>query len=195
MKKVLFAIAIFSLVTFSAQAQLRYGLKGGLNISSLSGDGDDMLKSATGFYVGPTVELSIPIVGLGVEGSVLYSQKGLKSKGAGGVDEKFSYIDVPVSLKYKILDLPGLNKLVTPFIDAGPYASFKISGDSPDIESAGEQVKTKSFGAGLNFGIGAELLGKVQLRAGYQLGLTDNVGGGDVSLKDRTWQVGASILF
>jgi hypothetical protein len=198
MKKVLFALAIFSLVALSAQAQLRYGLKGGLNISSLSGDGDEVLKSATGFYVGPTVELSIPVVGLGVEGSILYSQKGVKIDATGvDFDEKLSYIEVPVSLKYKILDLPGLNQLITPFIDAGPYASFKMSGK--DLPANGSElnsaIKAKSFGAGLNFGIGAELLRKVQLRVGYQLGLTDNFGKGDVSLKDRTWQVGASILF
>ncbi|MDR1810564.1 MAG: porin family protein [Prevotella sp.] len=195
MKKILFTVVVFSLVAFSAQAQLRYGLKGGLNISSLSGEYDDYLKSATGFYVGPTVELSIPVVGLGVEGSVLYSQKGIKSKGGTDIDEKISYIEVPVSLKYKLFDIPGLNKILTPFIDAGPYASLKISGDVPDIESAEEQVKAKSFGAGLNFGIGAELLGKIQIRAGYQLGLTDNFSEGDYGLKDRTWQVGASILF
>jgi hypothetical protein len=192
MKKLFITLALISVTAFSLQAQLRFGLKGGVNVSTLSGDAADDLKSMTGYYVGPTVELSIPVIGLGVDGSVLYSQKGIKSDAD---DKKMGYIEVPVSLKYKFFDLPGLNKIATPFIEAGPYASFKISGKLDDIENAEAQLKAKTFGAGLNFGLGVELLGRLQIRGAYSLGLTDSYAAGDWSVKDRTWQIGASVFF
>ena len=196
MKKVLFTLVLVGAVVFSAQAQLKFGVKGGVNLSSLSGDGDGALKNTTGFFIGPTIEATVPVVGLGVEGSVLYSQKGIKSEGGGEtLEEETGYLEVPVSLKYKFA-LPIVSKLATPFIDAGPYVAFKVSGD----EKIAEQMKTKSFGAGLNFGLGVELFSKLQVRGGYSLGLTDNYKAMDnnptkISLKDRTWQIGASVLF
>lgn len=192
MKKILFTLAFVGLIAFSAQAQLRYGIKGGVNLSSLSGDGDDHLKNMTGFYIGPNIEASVPIIGLSIEGSILYSQKGIKSKGD-EVDEKIGYIEVPVTLRYKF-GIPVVSRIVTPFLDAGPYATFKVSGDK-NIGDVEDQIKTKSFGAGLNFGVGVELLSRVQVRGGYQLGLTDNFKGGDISLKNRTWQIGAAVYF
>lgn len=194
MKKLLFTLAFISFVALGAQAQLKYGIKGGVNLSSLSGDADDAMKNMTGFYVGPNVEVSF--LGVAVEGSILYSQKGFKEKeGSEKTDKKIGYIEVPVSLRYKF-GLPVVNRVVTPFIDAGPYVQFKVSGDK-NINSIGEQWKTKSFGAGLNFGVGVELFSKVQVRGGYQLGLTDNYEGGvrDISLKDRTWKIGAALMF
>ncbi|GAB6011911.1 porin family protein [Viscerimonas tarda] len=195
MKKLLFTFAFVSFIVLGTQAQLKYGIRAGANLSSLSGDGDEALKSVTGFYVGPTIEATIPIIGLGVDASVLYSQKGFK--GTTGSEKKTDYIEVPVSLKYK-LGLPIIGKLATPFIDAGPYATFKVSGKSPsDASALLDQWKTKSFGAGLNFGLGVELFGKLQVRGGYQLGLTDSYKEGisGVGFKDRTWRVGAAALF
>ena len=201
MKKILFTLVFVSLVAFSAQAQLKYGVRGGVNLSSLSGDGDEALKNMTGFYIGPSVEVSF--LGMAVEGSVLYSQKGIKAEETiegqtVKADEKIGYIEVPVNLRYKF-GLPVVSRLVTPFIEAGPYVAFKVSGDKRIGESndVSEQWKTKTFGAGLNFGIGVELLSKLQVKGNYSLGLTDNykAGVGNWSLKDRTWQIGLGYYF
>ena len=32
----------------------------------------------TGFFIGPMVDITIPIIGLGVDGALMYSQKGTK---------------------------------------------------------------------------------------------------------------------
>ena len=85
-----------------ANAQLRLGVKGGLNISSVHFS-SDVLKSdnVTGFQVGPMIEGSLPLVGVGFDAAILYAQKGLETQTVGGgkTTLKNDYIDVPVNLK------------------------------------------------------------------------------------------------
>ena len=75
MKKIfsVFMIAICCLaVAIPAQAQLlKFGVKGGVNLSKLKLEG--MKDNSTGFFFGPMAEVTIPIVGLGVDGALLYS--------------------------------------------------------------------------------------------------------------------------
>ena len=63
-----------------------------------------------------------------------------------------------------------------------------------------DQVKTRNFGAGLNFGAGVELISHLQVGFNYALGLTDNYSVETPSLsksdgKNRGWSVTAAILF
>ncbi|MDR1121124.1 MAG: PorT family protein [Dysgonamonadaceae bacterium] len=151
----------------SAQAQLKFGVKAGVNLSSvsLSGDGSDNIdvKNLTGFQAGPSLELMIPIINFGIDAALLYSQQGFKIKDI-TEDFKTHNLEIPVNLKYKIsaLDIIGV------YLAAGPYANFKLSDDLFG------QAKSKTFGAGLNFGLGVELLGHLQAGASYKLGLTDD---------------------
>ncbi len=196
MRKILFTVLFTSLFILTAEAQIKFGVKGGLNISGVSGkNASDFFKNnATGFYVGPTAELSL-LGKFGLQGSILYNQKALKGKGEDSKSHKTGYIDVPVSFMYKF----GLPIGIKPFIDFGPYINFKVSGKENmidgDVDNIAEQWKRKSFGAGLNFGAGVELLSLLQVKANYGLGLTDNYKAGDYSLKDRTWSVSAAVFF
>ena len=65
MKKILTIVAI-TCIAFAtpAQAQVKFGLKGGLNLTSLSADGvNSAISNKSGFYVGPTVKFTLPVVG------------------------------------------------------------------------------------------------------------------------------------
>ena len=68
MKKILSTLMIVACLFLAvpAQAQLQFGLKGGLNISKLTFS-KDIVKSdnRTGFFIGPMAEFTIPVVGLG----------------------------------------------------------------------------------------------------------------------------------
>ena len=79
MKKIisLLAVVVCCLAMATpAQAQLlKFGVKGGLNMTELDLKGYDSDNTA-GFFIGPMVEATIPLVGLGVDGALLYSQKG-----------------------------------------------------------------------------------------------------------------------
>jgi hypothetical protein len=132
----------------------------------------------------------VPVINIGFDASILYSQQGFKIK----EDFKTNTLDIPVNLKYKIsaLDILGI------YFAVGPYASFKFSEDPDDL------MESKSFGAGLNFGLGIDLLGSMQVGAGYKLGLTDDYGvAKDNPLaaisnfkgKQRGWTISAAYLF
>ena len=181
-------------------AQVRLGVKGGLNIASVHFS-TDVLQSdnVTGFQIGPMIEGSLPLVGLGYDAAILYAQKGLETKTVSGekTSLKNDYIDVPVNLKWK-LGLPVMKV----YLAVGPYVGFRVGGNKiwelPG--SMVDQVKTKSFSAGLNFGAGVELISHLQVGLNYGLGLTNNYSMESLSLtksdgKNRGWSVTAAILF
>jgi hypothetical protein len=202
MKKVTIIFAIFSLVLISTvRADIRLGVKAGVNLASTSFN-KDILKSAnfTGFQVGPTVEFSLPVTGLGIDAAVLYSQQGLKLKGA-NFKERQSTLDIPVNLKFKLGVLSDLGV----YLAAGPYVSFKLSGNNFSLitRDVKNEFKNKTFGAGLNFGAGVELLKHLQVGVNYKLGLTDEYKSLDRSAsnlrnlkgKTRVWSITTTYFF
>ena len=65
MKKIVgfFMVALLALMALPANAQLKFGIKGGVNISSVHFN-SDVLKAdnVTGFQVGPMIETTLPLV-------------------------------------------------------------------------------------------------------------------------------------
>lgn len=196
MKKIIVFLCALALVAVAipAQAQLRFGVKGGLNITSVHFN-SDLLKSdnVTGFHIGPMIEATMPLLGFGFDAAILYAQKGMESNSSGvATTMKTSYLDVPVNLKWKF-GLP----IIKAYLAAGPYASFRIGGDKI-WNVLNDQLETKSFGAGLNFGAGVELFSHLQVGFNYQLGLTDNFSAEKLDLtdnKNRGWVISAAYLF
>ena len=143
-------VALLLLGFQSAKSQLRWGLKGGVNISTVHFN-SDLFKAdnVTGFHIGPMIEGMVPGVGLGFDAAILYSQKGVEMKTEGiSSSVKTDYVDVPVNLKWKF-GMP----LVKAYLAAGPYVGFRVGGDKFwDVPgNILGQVKAKSFGAGVNF--------------------------------------------
>lgn len=199
MKKVtgLLLIVLMAIIAVPASAQLKFGVKGGLNISSVHFS-SDLLKAdnVTGFQIGPMIETTIPLIGVGLDAAILYSQKGMDMKSGTGISTsvKTDYIDVPVNFKWKF-GLP----IVKAYLTAGPYVGFRVGGDKFwDVPgSVVGQIKAKSFSAGLNFGVGAELISHLQIGINYGLGLTDNYSAEtfDLNAKNRGWSITAAVLF
>lgn len=199
MKKVtgLVLIILMAFIAVPAKSQLKFGVKGGLNISSVHLN-SDILKAdnVTGFQIGPMIETTIPLIGVGLDAAILYSQKGMdvKSETGTSTNVKTDYIDVPVNLKWKF-GLP----IIKGYLAAGPYIGFRVGGDKfwEIPRSVVGQVKAKNFSAGLNFGAGVELISHLQVGINYGLGLTDNYSAEkyDLNAKNRGWSVTAAILF
>ena len=192
-------IVLMVIVTSTANAQFRFGIKGGVNISTVKFDKDVLnSENITGFHIGPVLEF-MPDAGIGLDMALLYSRKGFYSN---TFEENFKndYLEVPVNLKCKI-GLP----LVSPYFAAGPYVSFRIAGNkeknSAIADGVIDQIKTKSFGAGLNFTAGVEVLNKIQVGLTYDWGLTDNYEtfkSGSLSEykgKPHTWMISAALMF
>lgn len=186
-------VAVCMCMAMPAQAQLKWGVKGGLNVSKVSFD-SDLFRSdnMAGFFIGPMAEFTIPVVGLGVDGSLLFSQKGVKAD----YDAAKQYgFDIPVNLKYNI----GLGSLVGIYLAAGPDFYFDISKDK-GVENLAE-IKKKRAQVGINVGAGVKLLGHLQIGANYNIPLGDSfsmeaagqaIFGG---AKTKTWQISAAYLF
>ena len=176
------------LVSVPARAEFKIGVKGGVNISSVHFSKDILSSSnITGYNVGPMIEFVVPIVGIGMDAAVLFNQKGME---IGNESMRTNYLDIPVNLKWKF-GLPAAKIYLT----AGPYVSFRLGGDKiwNVIDS---QLEAKSFGAGLNFGAGVELIKHLQVGFNYGLGLTDNYSVNKIDLgKNRGWSITAAILF
>lgn len=197
MKKVtgLVLVILMVFIAVPAKSQLKFGVKGGLNISSVHMN-SDILKAdnVTGFQIGPMIETTIPLIGIGLDAAILYSQKGVDMKTEGTVTStsmKTDYLDIPVNLKWKF-GIP----LVKAYLSAGPYVGFRVGGDKI-WNVLGEQIKAKNFSAGLNFGVGAELISHLQVGINYGLGLTDNYSSDkfDMKAKNRGWSITAVVLF
>ncbi len=188
-------VVLLALCVVPTQAQLRFGVKGGVNISTVSFDKSVVdADNLTGFQIGPMIEATMPLLGVGFDLGVLYSKKGMNMDGE---DVSSDYIDVPLNLKWK-LGIP----LVKPYIAAGPYIGFKVGGDDY-WTTVKNQIEAKSFSAGLNFGAGVELLNHLQLGVTYGLGLTDNYSVEPITSssftesngKNRGWAITAVVLF
>lgn len=68
-------VAVMLMLVSQAHAQVKFGVKGGLNVTTMKFNRHVLDKSnSTGFYFGPTVKFTLPLVGLGVDASVLYNQ-------------------------------------------------------------------------------------------------------------------------
>lgn len=194
MKKLFLALAFVLAIAIPASAQFRFGLKAGATINKLSFD-KDVLDSdnRTGFTGGVMMEFTAPLIGVGMDASILYANRSIDFVDENGEsDHKTrSYIDIPLNFKYK-LGLPVVSKIITPFVTTGPDFSFLCS--KKNVDNA---FKNKSFDFAWNFGLGVELLRHLQIAANYGLGITNSVSGNDAMYdsKNRTWTITAAYLF
>ena len=196
MKKIFGAlmIAICIAMAMPAQAQIHFGVKGGLNLSkaSFSNVSENFKKdNFTGFFIGPMAEFNIPIVGLGVDASLLFAQRSFKvSEGNDEYTIKQNGIDIPVNLKYTI----GLGSLAGIYLAAGPDFYFDFAGNKT-VE--GMRTDKKKAEVGINVGAGLKLLNHLQVGANYNipLGNTADIEGTNASYKTKTWQVSVAYIF
>ena len=191
MKKIFGAlmIAVCIGMAMPAQAQLHFGVKGGLNLSKASfSDVKTNFKKDNfiGFFIGPMSEFNIPVVGLGVDASLLFAQRGIKiSDGGEEATVKQNGLDIPVNLKYNI----GLGSLLGLYVAAGPDFYF-------DFEKT-SKVDKKKAEVGINVGAGVKLLNHLQVGANYNIPLGKTASFEDVegSYKTKTWQVSVAYIF
>ena len=206
MKKYLYkSIIALSLLLFvgvsSTSAQIKFGLKAGFDVAENKINKDILnAHNRLGFQVGPTLQIGIPLIGLGVETGLLYGFKkyDVKEDEIGDLSN-YNYLMVPLQLKksFSLLGTVGV------YAKGGPYAEFKLGGgDIKFNHESLDKIKSKNFGAGLNFGVGVNLFSKLEAGIDYRFKLTENYsdydpGFGDIfkTKKDKTWNVNLTYLF
>ena len=165
MKKILTIAVLFAalMTAVPAKAEVKFGLKGGLNLTSMSLDANAISKSnQAGFFIGPTVKFTLPVVGLGIDASALYDQR--KSE-VDGTSLKEQSIQIPVNLRYGI----GLGSTASIYFFAGPQFGFNVGDKS--IKTTTSEWTFKSSNISANVGLGVMLLSHLQISANYNFGL------------------------
>lgn len=210
MKKLILGLAVTaSSLAFAQQTPttssnpVTFGVKGGMNVSSLSKDeGLDDQKSKIGFNAG--VFANIPIAeSFSVQPEVLYSQYGEKSEYRLGntnysASTKLDYIAVPVMFQYNLI--PNL------YVEAGPEFGFLVSaknkfknestGQSSTTDNYKDNLSTFNFGIGL--GAGYYFTDNFGITARYVAGITDvakDRPNGSDATRNNTFQVGLAYKF
>ena len=200
MKKIISTLFVAVTLMFagvqSAQAQFGWGVKGGLNLQKADFENATANlnpENFTGFFIGPMAEFTIPIIGLGVDGALLYSQTGM-SFTDDGADEtlKSHSIEIPVNLKYSI----GLGSLASVYAAAGPQFAFALSQD--EWKNDLKNYKSKPFKKSqlsLNLGVGVKLFSHLQAGVTYNIPLGDTADFEDFDYTDTTgtlWKLGTA---
>ena len=188
MKKI-FLFFVFVAVALTAQSQvsLKYGVKAGLNIATLTGDVDDS-KSLVGGQFGVFARISV-LDKLAIQPELLYSMQGVKGEGEdGNVKFENNYIQVPVMVKF--YPIMGLN------LQAGPQIGFLASSkfDGEDIKDYMKKVDfAMNVGAGYDFDFGLGIDARYSIGLTNVLDFTDELSGAEA--KNGVFSVAVSYSF
>jgi len=195
MKKLFLGLGLVAGTFAFAQTSPQFGLKAGLNISSISDDGYEDSKSKAGFYGG--LFMNAPLSEMfSIQPEVLYSQMGAKtvdtytstlgnasSTVRNSASLNLDYITVPVMFQFK----------ATPafYLEAGPEFGFlvgaKAKGDTQTSTTIGGSTSTTSesyssremkdnfsgFNMGAALGLGFNFTENLGINARYVAGFTD----------------------
>lgn len=213
MKKLILGIAVLSTSlafaqttqpTPSSTSPVRFGIKAGMNVSSLSNDGTlEDQGSKIGFNAG--VFANIPVAeSFSIQPEVLYSQYGDKYDDviAGNrisYARHHDYIAVPVMFQYNFI--PNL------YVEAGPEFGFLVNAKNKlknetnnDVinESGDYKDNLNGFNLGIGLGAGYYFTDNIGLTARYVAGVTDiakDRPGNSDAIRNNVFQVGLAFKF
>ncbi len=199
LKKYLTITLLLLMLPCAAQAKFRFGAKAGFGINTVKFDRSIMdADNYLGYSVGVTAELELPAVGIALDASALYTHRSNKIlvQDEENRSYKRNYFEFPVHAKYK-LNMLGLNRILVPFIYAGPDFAFLTSESDPS-----NSFKNRKMSVSLDLGGGVELINHLQISVNYSLGMSKafeyvglNSDVRNVTGKDRCWTVSAAYFF
>lgn len=172
MKKVLLVTVLTALGFVNANAQkIKFGVKGGFNVSTISGDNSKDYDYVTSYNLGVMSEIKLTEK-FSFQPELMYSRQGFTAVNNDVV--ALNYLNIPLMGKYYVTK--GLS------VEAGPQIGFLLSAkqESTDVK---EFFKKTDYG--VNLGLGYKLENGLNFGLRYNLGLSNinNVDG--VSDKNR----------
>jgi hypothetical protein len=182
MKRNILSVIALMLFVFASAQEVKFGIKGGFNLSNWAGDTRGMnLKPIFGVNAGVLVQIKLSEK-LDIQPEFLYSTQGTKMKNVkatisdtyynGDIKWNLSYINIPILFKYS-----SDNKS---FIEAGPQVGFLTSAKAStkltqysqtvkqDMKEAFESIDF-GFVVGVGFNITPNLLADLR----YNIGLSN----------------------
>lgn len=198
-------VAMATSITMSAES--RWGVVAGVNVNAFPAyqRGDYKLydtSNTIGGTVGINGEIFFPGIGMGVDASLLYDftpatlQLGQReiwaSQGIGEEKIKMHILEIPLNLKYRYINLNGIENKIYPFVFGGPSINFLLA------HSDGGNMAYTTTSLGMHVGFGVELMRKFQISASHEWGLSQQFK--TILLEDnahklRTWHIRCTYFF
>lgn len=196
MKKIftVLSVAALLLVATPSQAQTSFGIKGGFNVTNMSLSSDVLNSSnRAGFFIGPTVKFTLPIVGLGVDVAALYDQREAKLEGV-TIDQKS--INIPINARYTF----GLGDAAGLYLAAGPQFGINVGDENFKLLNA-ENYQLKKTNFSINVGAGVTMLNHLEIGFNYNIALGKtgefswNNARDEYDTRNNAWQISAAYYF
>ena len=185
-------LVAFAFVAMGVNGQdLKYGVKGGLNVSSIGGD-DANTKAKIGFHIGGFAQYGINEA-LFIQPELLLSFEGAKDKDFDDKPISLTYLNIPVMIGYNIGAIKGLS------LEAGPQLGFLLGAkyDGETDMGSGDKFKDqfKSTNFSLNLGAGYAINDNIGLGLRYSLGLSSIADDSGSDVKQNNFQLSVSYKF
>lgn len=194
-------MAIMAISTLSASAgPFQFGPIVGVNINKFTTNGSEFFSAdnRAGFTGGLMAKFTVPVIGIGVDLSVMYARRSSEMTISETQVEKinYDYIAVPLHLRYDFA-LPVVGKFVAPALFTGPNFAFRCSKEIID------DFKANKFNVGWDFGVALTFLDHLQIAGSYTLGINKainyvpSINIQDAGINGRTsgWTITAAYLF
>ena len=124
-------------------------------------------SNRAGFFFGPTVKFTLPIVGLGIDASALYDQREAKlTVGEAKTKEtvKTQAINIPINARYSV----GLGSVASVLFFAGPQFGFNVGDKNVDL-GGDSRWKFRSSQFSVNVGAGFSFMNHFEVTANYNI--------------------------
>lgn len=197
--------------TEKANQPITYGIRGGLNVASMSNSGGPDLKSKVGFNLGVAVDIPI-LESFYVQSGLYYTMKGYKyeldmstSQGqywaSTEVKATMGYLEIPVLASYRY-NFDEKNQLQ---FDFGPYFAYGLHGKAKNETSSNtgyshkEDIDVFDEGNGKRFDMGLQVGAGITIEKHYYVGLAYEFGlvsvEKDRKAKNRNFMVNVGYQF
>ena len=180
---------IYHLSVSPVGAQVRIGLKGGLELTQMEFSSAALRESnRAGFYVGPQAKFQLPVVGLGIDVAALYSRREVKVESESLTQQSLL---IPAHVRYGV----NIGEVLGIFLCAGPQFSFNVGDDifywrdkdnNNNQYSLQNTLLSMNFGGGINVGPNLEATIYYNVPLGKTADFTwDRLG---TELKNESWR-------
>lgn len=171
-KTVLLFLGLLMFQTSEAIAQVKFGIKAGININnvSMSDKLGYKVSNYPGFAIGPTVRWSLPVKGFALEAATLFDQQSITVETPdlmGGKSFETTLrqqqIVIPVNIHYGF----NLDVKTELSIFAGPQVGFRVGKKEVATDYAEWLAKSAVFS--INTGLALTISEHIQLSAAYNI--------------------------
>jgi len=172
MKKILLSLVAIIALSVNAQKKgdIQFGVKAGLNVSTVGDDYGDDFNAKAGFHIGGLVEIPIAKK-FAIQPELVFSTQGAKSNGhyyrnnRHDATLRLNYINIPVLLKYNI------TKQFT--VEGGPQVGIRVSSKIKGNDGTNKVNGFTAADLALTAGVSYRLENNVFFSARHNFGITN----------------------